>query len=139
MLSFRFATPGDAVVLAALNQALIRDEASDNPMSLPELERRMLEWLSSAEYRAVMFSVGTETVAYAVYRDDGEGVYVRQFFVAAEHRRRGIGRATFRLLREEVLPPQTRIRLEVLTTNLRAAEFWRAIGFVEYARTLELR
>jgi GNAT superfamily N-acetyltransferase len=106
-------------------------------MGLAELERRMRGWLSR-EYSAVLFEEGGERVAYALFRDDeGRGVHVRQFFVARDRRRSGVGRRAFELLVGEVLPPGTRLVVEVLARNGRALEFWKAVGFADYARTLE--
>jgi len=50
-------------------------------------------------------------------------VYLRQYFVARDFRRRGIGGQAIPVLAEEVWP---------------ALEFWRAVGFVDYLITLEM-
>lgn len=46
-LSCRQAITEDVPLLARMNQQLIEDEASRNPMSLSELENRMSNWLES--------------------------------------------------------------------------------------------
>jgi ribosomal protein S18 acetylase RimI-like enzyme len=85
----------------------------------------------------VLFEEDGVTVGYALYRDnDGGGKYLRQFFVAREQRRRGVGRRAMQLLLTEVLP-ETRLVVEVLSSNERGREFWHALGFTEYALTLE--
>jgi hypothetical protein len=70
----------DLPQLARWNDPLIRDEGHRNRMSLPELEARMQGWLDG-EYQAVSFEVENEPVAYARYRLDDAGIYLRQFFV----------------------------------------------------------
>ena len=137
MLTFRFATREDAPEIARLNKQLIDDEASDNPMTVAELTQRMSGFLQS-EYTAALFHDGDSTVAYALYRDDEAGIYLRQFYVVRERRREGIGRQAFALLRSSVLVPGTHITLEVLVKNQRARAFWEAVGFVEYALTYKL-
>jgi GNAT superfamily N-acetyltransferase len=136
-MDYRFATINDASTLAALNHALIRDEGHRNQMSLAELEIRMAEWLGG-EYRAVLFEESGETVGYALFRKDAEHVYLRQFFVIAERRRRGLGRGALGWLRTNAWGGERRIRVDVLVGNARAIDFWRATGFQDYCLTLEL-
>ena len=137
-LGWRHATPTDADPLAEMNARLIRDEGSRNPMTVPELAERMLGWLRSGEYRAVLFSRGSQAVAYALYREEPQGVHLRQLFVDQTQRRRGIGRAALEVLRASVWPPGVRVTVEMLATNPEGVAFWRAVGFSEYATTLEL-
>jgi GNAT superfamily N-acetyltransferase len=133
----RAATAGDAPLLGRLNRQLIEEEGHRNPMTVPELTERM-RGLLATEYEAVLFEVDGAPVAYALYRDDGDAVYLRQFFVDRSRRRAGIGRRAMRTLLDDVLPPGKRVTLEVLTGNARGRAFWRALGFREYAVTLEL-
>jgi GNAT superfamily N-acetyltransferase len=129
----------DAPLLARMNADLIRDEGHSNTMTVAQLEQRMRGWLS-AEYTAVVFERAAQPVGYALFRDnEGRGMLLRQFFVSADCRRQGLGRRAFALLVEEVLAPGTRVAVEVLTRNERALAFWRAVGFTEYAVTLERR
>ena len=65
-------------------------------------------------------------------------MYLRQFFVARDSRRRGIGAQAVRVLAEEVWPADKRIRVNMLIGNRPALEFWRAVGFVDYLITLEM-
>jgi predicted acetyltransferase len=104
-----------------------------------QLEDRMRGWLEG-DYSAVLFELNDQVVAYALYRDnEGRGIYLRQFFVVSELRRRGLGRQAFQMLRNEALGSDIRIAVEVLHRNERALSFWRAVGFADYALTLELR
>jgi SAM-dependent methyltransferase len=137
-LNWRFATAADLQALAELNHQLIADEGHDNPMTLPELRARMAEWLAD-DYKAVLFERAHALLGYALYRTgERNSVHLRQFFVARDARRRGVGRRAIELLMREVLPGK-RVVVEVLTRNDRGAAFWLALGFQDYARTLELR
>ena len=120
-----------------MNQQLIEDEGHRNRMSLPELETRLRKWLSG-RYVATLFARDGESVAYALWRDEREWVYLRQFFVARGARREGIGKAAIHLLTEEVWPPRKRVRVEVLLGNEAGLAFWRAVGFKDYFLTLEM-
>ena len=135
-MNYRTATLADIETLAELNHQLIADEGADNPRSVPQLAERMAEWLEG-RYRAVLFEEGGAPVAYALYRDDGESIYLRQFFVTRERRRTGVGRDAITRLVNEVFPPGKRVVVEVLAKNARAMAFWHAMGFVDYFMTLE--
>ena len=135
-MNYRTATLADIETLAELNHQLIADEGADNPWSVPQLAERMAEWLEG-RYRAVLFEEGGAPVAYALYRDDGESIYLRQFFVTRERRRTGVGRDAIARLVNEVFPPGKRVVVEVLAKNARAMAFWHAMGFVDYFMTLE--
>jgi len=137
MTDFRLAIRADVSTLAQMNHWLIQDEGHRNPMSLAELESRMRAWLDG-EYHAALFEEGDRTVGYALYRFDEEWVYLRQFFVQREDRRKGIGRAALRWLAANPWKGTPRIRLEVLSGNLVGQEFWKALGFEVYALTFEL-
>jgi ribosomal protein S18 acetylase RimI-like enzyme len=136
-MNYRSATSSDASLLAAMNQHLIRDEHHRNPMNLGELEQRMAGWLQG-EYRAVVFEREDEPAGYALFRVEPDYVYLRQFFVKPDMRRQGIGRAAIDWLVKNVWNEIRRVRLEVLVENKSAIEFWRAIGFRDYAVTMEL-
>src|SRR5713226_4658443 len=84
-MTFRSATPIDCPLLGELNHQLIRDEGHRNPMTVPELEQRMRGWISG-EYRALIYQDGGEIVAYALFREQPEEIYLRQLFVV-RHRR----------------------------------------------------
>lgn len=125
-------------LLARMNAELVADEGHADPMTHPELEQRMRDWLLG-EYTAVLFyEGGDDPIAYALLGDDeGRGTFVRQFFVARHRRRQGIGRRAFEALVNEVIPARTRVVVDVLSRNARALGFWKAVGFTDYARTLE--
>lgn len=77
-------------------------------------------------------------VAFALYRPVEGGIYLRQFFVSREHRRQGLGKQAIHLLLNDIWPPEARVTLDVLVQNKRGYAFWKALGFSEYAVTLEM-
>jgi predicted acetyltransferase len=127
----------DCALLAELNHQLICDEGHRNKMMVPELEQRMKGWLAS-EYAAVIFEEGREVVAYALYREEPEELYLRQLFVARNRRRKGIGRAAIEILRAQLWPKNKRLTVSVLVQNTAAVAFWRAVGYQDYSLTLEI-
>ena len=124
--------------LAEMNARLLEDEGHRNrDMPVSDLERRMRGWLESGEYEAVVFEIDGP-VAYALFRRDGDEVFLRQLFVERECRRQGIGRAAVDLLVTEILGSPARVTLEVLSHNVAARHFWNAVGFRNYAVGMEL-
>jgi len=107
-IQFRRAILNDCALLAELNHQLIRDEGHRNKMTVPELEQRMKGWLAS-EYAAVTFEERGEAVAYALYREEPDELYLRQLFVAPNRRREGIGRAAMGILRAQIWPKDQRL------------------------------
>lgn len=136
-MNFRRATLNDCALLAELNHQLILDEGHRNRMTVPELEQRMKGWLAS-EYAAVLFENSGEVVAYALYREQPEEIYLRQLFVVRNRRRQGIGRQAVEILRSKILPKNKRLTVEVLVQNEAAVAFWRAVGYKDYSLTLEI-
>lgn len=134
-IDYRYARAADAPLLAELNLQLIEDEGSRTRLSVPELTDRMRAWLESG-YRAAIFHDADQIAGYAMWRLDGDDLYLRHFFVQRPMRRRGIGRECFELIFTHILAGR-RIVLEVLTTNPGGLGFWKSLGFTEYAVTLE--
>jgi GNAT superfamily N-acetyltransferase len=135
-LSWRPATDADLGLLAEWNHQLIRDEGHRNPMTVEQLAGRMRTWLQG-EYRAVIFSA-EEPMGYALYKQQEELVYLRQFFVRRDRRRNGIGRAAFEVLRREIWPAGVRLTVDVLCGNAGGVAFWRSVGCQDYCLTLEI-
>ena len=136
-MEYRLADLSDVALLAQANSRLIVDEGYRQALSLADLEARWEDWLNSA-YRAVIFEEAGSLVAYALYSFKEDGVYLRQFFVERGSRRRGAGREAFSLLRDEIWRPGIRVTVDALVHNEGAAEFWRSLGFRDYAITFEL-
>jgi predicted GNAT family acetyltransferase len=135
-VNFRRATVDDRALLAKLNHQLIGDEGHRNKMTVPELEQRMRGWLQS-EYAAMIFEESGEVVAYALYREEPEELYLRQLFVARDQRRKAIGRTAVEILRTRIWPKNKRLTVSVLVQNTAAVAFWRAVGYQDYSLTLE--
>lgn len=136
-INYRRAIPNDLPLLAELNHQLIRDEGHHNPMTVAQLQERMQGWLND-DYTAIVFEDHSEVVAYALFREQPDELYLRHLFVVRHRRRKNIGRRAMRLLFAEVWPPNKRLTVSVLTTNTAAVAFWRAIGYSDYCLTLEM-
>jgi GNAT superfamily N-acetyltransferase len=133
----RAAAEADVPMLARFNQQLIEDEWGGGGMSLERLEARIRRWLADDDYRAVLFEEGGDTVAYALVSLEEDSAYVRHFYVLDAHRGSGVGRRAFELLLREVVPPTARITLDVLASNRGGHQFWRSVGFSDYAIRME--
>ncbi len=137
-MTHRQANLKDCALLAELNHQLLRDEGHRNrTMSIPELEQRMRGWLAS-EYIAVIFEEDEAMVAYALYREQPEEIYLRQLFVARNRRRKGIGRQAVEMLRTKIWPANKRLTVDVLVQNPAAIAFWRSVGYQDYCLALEI-
>lgn len=136
-MEYRFATEADLDLLAEWNHQLIRDEGHRNPMTVPELRERMRGFLAG-DYQAVLFCTGPEPVAYALYRESDSEIYLRQLFVARDHRRQGLGREAVDILHHRLWPRTKRLTVEVLTANTTAVSFWRAVGYRDFSLMLEI-
>jgi GNAT superfamily N-acetyltransferase len=137
-MQFRFAIPEDAQRLAPLNAQLIRDEGHRNSMTEAQLAQRMTDWLTPREYEVVLFEEADTTAGYALFRRTPEHVYLRQFFVQPEFRRKGIGRAALAWLWKHAWHDASRLRIDVLVGNRQAQAFWQSAGFQPYCVTMEM-
>jgi predicted acetyltransferase len=63
-------------------------------------------------------------------------MYLRQFFVVPEFRRRGLGRTAFQWLNDNIWQ-KVLVRIDVLCANDAGIAFWRALGFDDYCITME--
>jgi predicted acetyltransferase len=134
---YRRATSADGPLLGELNHQLIEDQGHRNKMTIPELEQRMRGWLES-EYVAILFEEGGEVVAYALYREQPDEIYLRQLFIVRHRRRQGLGKQAMHLLRSEIWPKTKWLTVEVLVANTAAVAFWRAVGYYDYSLKLEI-
>ena len=134
-LIFRPATLMDAEALGRLNHQLIQDEGHRNPMNLAELTERMRGWLAYEGYEALLGFHGDELVAYVLWRDLHDSVYLRQIYVQRDYRRQGTARHLMLNVFERW--PGKRLTVDVLAGNARALAFWRRMGYQDYAVMLE--
>lgn len=135
--AYRDATIDDVPILAQLNQQLVSAEGHRARLTDEEFAERMARWLSS-NYKAVLFSDDVNILGYALYRDDSEHIYLRQFYIATEYRRQGRGRAAIDWLRTNRWAHAPRIRIDVLVGNTTGIAFWKSLGFHDYCITMEL-
>lgn len=134
-LVFRPATVADAPALARLNHELIRDEGHRNPMGVDALTERLRHWLADEGYEALLAFDGDELVAYVLWRDQPDCVYLRQIYVQREYRRQGTARHLMLSVFERW--PDKRLTVDVLAGNARALAFWRRMGYRDVAVMLE--
>lgn len=106
-------------------------------MSVPDLRQRMQKWIET-DYTAVLFEIGSDVVAYALYRETEDEVYLRHLWVVRNRRRQGIGREAITVLRRQYWPEHKRLTVDVLVGNAPAVAFWRAVGFKDYCLKLEI-
>ena len=137
-MQYRIATLDDCRLLAEMNRQLLEDERHRNRfMTVPQLEERMRGFLSG-EYRAVIFEEDGGVVAYTLYREQPDEIYLRQLFVPRDRRRRGHGRRAIEILRSEIWPKTKRLTVDVLLHNTEAIAFWRAVGYKDYLLGLQI-
>ena len=126
-----------ASALAEMNAQLIRDEGSRNRMTPDQLATRMRNFLRSG-YVAFVFRVRDQSAGYVLYRHEPHRVFVRHFFIRKEFRKKGIGSAAFEYLLESHWASDVAVELDVISANRAARDFWRSLGFEEYAVRLSL-
>jgi GNAT superfamily N-acetyltransferase len=136
-MEYRMAVESDAPLLADINRQLIEDEWGGGGMSLEALEARVRRWLQDDEYRAVLFEQDGEAVAYALVSVDEDSAYVRHFYVMRPHRGGGVGRLAVETLFRAIIPATHRVTLDVLASNQGGHQFWRSVGFSDYAIRME--
>jgi GNAT superfamily N-acetyltransferase len=138
-LTYRRGTAADAPLLAQLNQQMQIDQEHSRRMQLPELEVRTAKWLTTGGYESVMFECEGRPAGYALFRceSDPEQVYLKQFFVCRDCRRQGVGRQAIEWLTQHAWQERPTVYLDVLVNNERGIAFWRALGFRDYAITME--
>jgi GNAT superfamily N-acetyltransferase len=137
-LTYRRATSADYALLGALNHQLISDEGHRNPMNVAQLTERMRRWLGTNEFTGRVFEENGQVVAYVLYREIAEEIYLRHLFVVREKRRQGIGRRVMELLRKEIWPRRRRLTVEVLCANTTGVAFWKSVGYRDYSMCLEI-
>jgi GNAT superfamily N-acetyltransferase len=136
---YRFATLDDCNLIARLNRALIDEGADVGPTDLESLHRRVLAGMVSGKQRVVLFEdEGDRLLAYALFEESADEIYLSQFLVVRRARRCGIGRRAVEMLRSTIWSPRKRLTLEVLSGNRGAQRFWRSLGYRDFAVTLEL-
>ena len=116
----------DVPLLAKLNKLFFEEEKSETNLSLPHLEARMSSYLSS-HFGAFLFRQDDKIVGYALCDKSITPVYLRQFFISREERRKGYGSQAFRLLLDNLDIRDADI--EVYYWNDIGSAFWKSLGF----------
>jgi len=130
MDSFKIKLSGndDLDFLAVMNKQLIEDEQHDNKMNIEQLKNRMRDFITGS-YNAYMFIDGNRIIGYALVDTQRNALYLRQFFISRDERRKGYGTLAFSQLMQ-LLGTET-IDIEVMVWNDRAKAFWESLGFKE--------
>lgn len=127
-MEIRKCDDNDLNLLAKFNKQLIEDENSDNSMNIKQLEERMKVFIKG-DYNAYFFLVNEVVVGYALINHTLSPLYLRQFHIEREHRKKGYGKKAFHLLKE-TLNVQA-MDIEVFTWNEEGRAFWESCGFKE--------
>lgn len=130
-MEIRKCTESDLALLAKFNKCLIEDEKSDNQMNEEELFQRMKEFINT-EYDAYFFMEKEEIVGYALVKNSCLPLYLRQFYIDREYRRKHYGEQAFYKLLQYL--EVTTIDIEVLSWNEAGIRFWEKLNFRERSR-----
>lgn len=131
---FERATLADALTLVAMNRRLIEDEGDSKDLSDSDLLERMVGWLT-ADYEAIILRQDGEAVAYALYHDEGDSIYLRHLYVEREARRQGLATMMLDWLFANAWPAKP-VRLDVVAGNTDALAFYEDYGF--HVRMIQL-
>ena len=126
----------DVPRLAAMNKCLIDDEKSSNPMNTGELEKRMEEFILG-DYDAYFFRDNGTVIGYALVRRSPKPVYLRQFFIDRNCRRKHLGKEAFAELMNVLQADE--ISIDVLPWNKAGVLFWKSLGFSETCISMTYR
>ena len=129
-------TVSDVSLLAEMNKRLIEDERSSNTMSLDELKDRMSGFING-EYDAFFFKEDEAVVGYALVRQTVSPLYLRQFYIEREYRRRHLGKEAFEILLDFL--KVNSIDIDVLPWNEGGRKFWKRMGFSETCISMNFR
>ena len=124
MVSINECKSEDVNLLAEMNKQLIEDEKAGNTMDISQLKNRMLDFLNNG-YRAFLFSVENNIVGYALCDITKRPIYLRQFFIKREERRKHYGKESFKKILEKIGTDE--IEIDVYNWNKTGIKFWETI------------
>ncbi|MFM9278758.1 GNAT family N-acetyltransferase [Paenibacillus jiagnxiensis] len=127
-LSIRICSDEDLDLLAVLNKQLIEDEQNDNSMTAKQLKERLRTFIHGG-YKAYLFEERGETIGYALVDHGRQPLYLRQFFISRDCRRKGYGKLSFERLQHFL--GTNNLDVEVMYWNSSGYEFWKSLGFRE--------
>jgi len=126
----------DTKLLAKMNKQLIEDEKANNLMDITQLENRMKDFLKNG-YKAFFFIIEEKIIGYALCDITKEPIYLRQFFIEREERRKHYGKNAFNKLLEKLETKE--IEIDVLKWNEDGTKFWENIGFKEQWKRMKYK
>ncbi|MHB9293996.1 hypothetical protein Holit_03119 [Hollandina sp. SP2] len=115
-------------ILANMNKQLIEDEKTNNEMDVPQLTERMLGFLNTG-YKAFFIKNENKIIGYILCDMNKDPVYLRQFFIKEEERRKKYGMGAFNELKKHLGIKE--IEIDVYIWNEIGIKFWKALGFKE--------
>jgi L-amino acid N-acyltransferase YncA len=137
MVNIRECSITDIETLAQLNKMLIEDEKADNKMNTEELKERMGKFLKDG-YKAYYFLEGDNRIlGYALCDLKKTPMYLRQFYIKREERRKGKGKESFKKLIEYT--KREEIGIDVYAWNDVGIKFWVSLGFKNKYMHMEYR
>jgi GNAT superfamily N-acetyltransferase len=117
----------DIETLAKLNKILIEDEKADNKMDIEQLKEQMKGFLRNG-YKAYYFLGNKNKIlGYALCDFNKEPIYLRQFLITREERRKKYGKESFKKLFEYIKTSE--IEIDVYVWNSIGIKFWESLGF----------
>ena len=133
---FRFATENDAALILEFIRALAEyEKMSDDVVANEELLR---EWIFEKKKAEVIFAVDNgEEVGFALFFHNFStflgkaGIYLEDFFVLPEYRKRGHGKALIKQIAKIAVERGCgRLELSCLDWNKPSIDFYRSLGAV---------
>ena len=139
-ITIRGADLNDVPLLGKMNSRLVDDQGTDNTWPLSKYEERFREWLQKGPWQVDVILEKGQIAGYAIYQlradyfyPEQPVIFVRQFYIEREHRRRGLGRAAFQDLIDKRFPEgYDAIALDVMAANTGGQQFWTKLGFATY-------
>ena len=126
----------DVPLVAKWNIQLHEDEAS-TPMTVEAAENRHLRWLKDETFQGALFLINQEPIGYIIFEHRpvdpdlraSESVYVRQFFICRESRRKNYGTTAFNTFLNRYVPLTANVLLNVKSSNPVGQKFWESLDF----------
>jgi predicted acetyltransferase len=126
----------DVNLLAEMNKQLIEDEKAKNTMDIFQLKNRMIDFLKNG-YKAFLFLVENNIVGYALCDMTKKPIYLRQFFIKREERRKHYGKESFKKILEKM--ETNEIEIDVYRWNEAGIKFWESVGFKEQWKRMKYK
>jgi len=136
MIEIRECTENDIKLLTKMNKQLIEDEKANNLLDITQLENRMDNFLNNG-YKAFFFIIEEKIIGYALCDMTKEPIYLRQFFINREERRKYYGKNAFYKLLEKLETKE--VEIDVLKWNEAGIKFWEKIGFKEQWKRMKYK